>query len=187
VDHPAEQQRPSRRAVDVVHVHERQAVRVGVGQRVEQHRFHDAEDGGIRADAQRQRRQRDGGEARRSPEEPQRVTDVLEHGVDAGARSHLPNLVLQRFQAAQLEPGGSPRVLRVHAGADLLVHQQVERRTQLLVEVGVDAAPLREVAPETEQAGHRLQACSARAMATAIWFHCAASSPSCRRPAFVSV
>ena len=44
---------------------------------------------------------------------------------------------------------------RVHAGGDLLVDQQVERRLQLVVELALDAIALREVAPQAAQSRQR--------------------------------
>jgi hypothetical protein len=55
----------------------------------------------------------------------------------------------------------------------VLVDEQLERGAQLVVEVALDAVAMHEVAPETH-------ASRARVMASATWFHSAASSSSCR-------
>ncbi len=54
-----------------VRAHAHQAVRLGVGQGVEQDRLDHPEDGGVGADAQGQGHDRDRGEAGRPPELPQ--------------------------------------------------------------------------------------------------------------------
>ena len=59
-------------------------VRLGVGQGTQQHRVDDREDCRVRADAERERGDRNGGEARRTPECPERIAQVLSecvHGV----------------------------------------------------------------------------------------------------------
>ena len=52
-------------------------IRVGIRQRSPQHRVDNAEDGGVGADAERQRHQRDNREARLADEHPQAEPDVL--------------------------------------------------------------------------------------------------------------
>ena len=155
-------------------------------ERVEQHRFHDAEDGGVRANAERQRHDGDSRKPGRSPELAQRVANVLEQRVDDGADAHVANLVLQECLAPQLEPGvrDGPRPGDMPART-CLVDQQLECGTQLFVEIAIDAGR------RCTRLRHRLSerrdgqshASSARAMASAMWFHSVVSSPSCRRPA----
>ncbi len=53
------------------------AIGVGVAERLEQHRIHDAEDGSVGSDAQRQRGHGGDGEARVLPEHEERVFDVV--------------------------------------------------------------------------------------------------------------
>ena len=109
-------QRPAfLRAVEQASVHAHQAVRVGVGKRVEQHRFHHAEHGGVGADAKGQGDDGDCGEAGRAPEQPQRIADVLEEAIHSRTCAHVADLALQEFQAPQLQPGGATGIVWMHA------------------------------------------------------------------------
>jgi hypothetical protein len=60
---------------------EDEPVRLRIGQRAQQHAVDDREDGGVGADAQRQRQHRDGGEAGAARELPRPVPQVLPQGV----------------------------------------------------------------------------------------------------------
>jgi len=65
-------------ARDVVLPHHRQPVRIGIGERPEEQRVDDAEDGGVGADAERERGNGDEGESRRADQEARRVAEVLD-------------------------------------------------------------------------------------------------------------
>jgi hypothetical protein len=54
------------------------AVRIAEGQPLEQHRVDDGEDRRVRAEAERQREHRNGGEAGRADAHPNRVANVLQ-------------------------------------------------------------------------------------------------------------
>jgi hypothetical protein len=63
-------------------VHDVQPIRVRVRQGTQDDGVDDAEDGGIGADAERQRRDGDSGEARSAPEHPRSDARVLEPRVE---------------------------------------------------------------------------------------------------------
>ena len=76
-------------------------------------------------------------------------------------------------------------VFLTKARSNLLLDDQVEDRPNLLVQIALNAVSIDHVSPEIPEA--RSHASRARAIASAMRFHCAVSSPSCRRPALVSV
>jgi hypothetical protein len=57
---------------------------VGAGDRLQQQRVHEREDGGVGADAEREHEHGGGGEARRAQQGARGVTKVLQHGVSRG-------------------------------------------------------------------------------------------------------
>ena len=65
---------------------EHQPIGVGVRQRLEQGLVNEAEDGGVRANPERQRQDGDDGEDGLLPERPKRVADVLHGCLDGAAR-----------------------------------------------------------------------------------------------------
>ena len=69
--------------------HAHQARRVRVGQRTHQHAAHDAEDRGVRADAERERQHDDDGEAGLSAQRANRVLQVAARIVDPDKRPFI--------------------------------------------------------------------------------------------------
>jgi hypothetical protein len=83
-----------------VHVH--QMVRVGVRERVEQHRLQHTENGSVDADPQRQRHNGDSCESGRSAEEPQCVSDVLKEGVKTRTSVRISDLLFDQKDSPHL-------------------------------------------------------------------------------------
>ena len=81
---------------------------IRVRQRAEQHGVEDAEDRGVRADAERQRHERDGREAGRTPKQPRGVADVSRQIDDQVRR---PRRRRRRLVARRLQPSGAARTI----------------------------------------------------------------------------
>ena len=88
-----------------------QAVRVSEGERTEEQVIHDAEDGGVRADANRQRGECDCRKAWALPQHAERVPHVLDDSLEPHPAPHLAHLLFQERDVAQLLVR---RVLRVN-------------------------------------------------------------------------
>jgi hypothetical protein len=68
-----------------------QAVRMGIGQRSQNHRVHDAENGGVRPDAERQSEDGDEACGGRSDHQPQREPEIVpKSSYGKGHAVHIP-------------------------------------------------------------------------------------------------
>ena len=75
---------------DVLRPHDRDAIRLAVGQVAQDDRPQHAEDRGVGADPQRERQHRDRGEARRARQRAQAISKVLDERVHRGVVTNLP-------------------------------------------------------------------------------------------------
>jgi hypothetical protein len=57
-------------------------------------------------------------------------------------------VLLHRVEPAELDRRGAAGLIRPHARASLLVHQQVEGRVKLVVDLAIDAIAPGQVAPQ---------------------------------------
>jgi hypothetical protein len=145
------------------------AVGVGVGQRIEQHRLDDAEHRGVGADAQREGGNGEQREERRAPQGAQPVTQVLPEVVEPVAARRRALLGLEQRRAggahlvhvAEAGEGGGARRGRVHAAGHVLAHALLEVEGELVVHLGAgrgleraDAAAERPVAEGGEAHAH---------------------------------
>ncbi len=131
------------------------AIRIGDGERTEQQRVHDAEDGGVGADAQGKRRDGDGGEGGRAPQRAHGVAHVLRERLNQGPRPCVAHLRLDLLGAAELDARGPPGRPRFHAAGDVLVFEQVEVGPQFVVERLLDAGAPDEVSDEAASPGEQ--------------------------------
>ena len=195
-------------AVGSVLVQRHQIPRSRHRQRLEEHRVEQREDRGVGADAESQRRDRGQGKSGRPSQRSRAITHVLHQHIEKCACPHRAHVLLDRLDPAELQRRGATRFRLIQTVLHLLLHEQRVDGPDLVVEVAVDAVPVHDISPEAGDAGFQrhdslrcssqpdtqigsrillAQASSARAIAMAMRFHCAVSSPSCRRPARVSV
>jgi len=141
------------RDADVVRAHAREVVLhgdellgVGEGERVEQRRVDDAEDGGRGADAERDGQDGDGREARRLAQEPRGKADVQRQTVPPHPPTRFVEPLLGGHDVAEAPARGSGGVLVAHA----LGAQRVGFDLQVRVDLG------REVVRSSSAAEHGL-------------------------------
>ncbi len=171
-----------------------EALRLRVRQRPQQHGVDDGEDGGVGADAERQRDKRGGREPRGPPQHPEAVPDILRQRLEHREAALIAPRVGDLRLAAEIQSGGAARRRRVEAAGAVALFQHGEMEPQLLTELPL--AP-----PKTERAsGAREQLTQAhgmssrggappsrRAMIAAIRCQSSASRRSCFLPARVRV
>ena len=122
----------------------------GIRQRLEQNRVDDAEDGGARADAERQRQRRDDGEGCVLPQHAPRVTQVVRDGLDERHTACVAAVGADLFEAAEVDVR-APRGFLAAEPRPLVLHDlRVEVGAQLIVEVGIHLAAAHE-GSRTEQ------------------------------------
>ena len=149
-------------AIGIQHLQVMQAIGVAVRQRLEQHAVHDAENGAIGADAERERQQRRRGKRRRAAQHAEGVADVLpEFGkklcslhvsfpslVDGDALLSRAVVITESFERQPARP------LRAFALLDQLAHPHLDMKGQL----GLDVSGRFEAEepPEARPLRHRL-------------------------------
>ena len=113
-------------------------------QHAQQNGIEQAEDGGVGADAYRQREHRDGREHRRLPQHARAVTDiarqVVQHVEAANVAALFPNLL----HAAKSDAGRPARLGIAHSRRPVLARLHFEVQVQLFVEFGLGAAAAHE-------------------------------------------
>ena len=173
---------------------EHEPVGVAIRQRLEQHRAHDAEDRGVRADAERERDDHDGGEAGGRPETAPGVAEIEQERIEARSDAPLAHVFLDADDAAgtaERRDGGAPRGLGAHAPGQMAVDERLLGRADLLVQLPVERRLAEQRVPEARQSrqdAHGLHlphsASFARIwpMASAMRAQCFFSAVSCRWP-----
>ena len=115
--------------------------RLFVGQLPQQDSVDDGEDGGVAADAECEREHGDGRESRAVSQHAHRIADVFREGLDPGQAALdailFPGL---RYAAECAKRGGAGFVWR-EAALTMLSRRQLDVRSELVVEIGVVAAP----------------------------------------------
>ena len=167
------------------------AAGVGHGQR-SQVAVQQTEDGGVRADADRERDDRAGGEARLAHEGTDAVSDVLEQCLEPRQAAPIALVLLELREAAERELRLPCRDLGRHAAALVLGGEQRDMRANLDVEVSVVAVAeppaLDPREPGGEPAGHHrgpFGKSRTRPTRPATRSHRAVSAARCFRPAAV--
>ncbi len=107
-------------------------------------RVDEAEDGRVRADADRERQHRDDREARRFAERPQRVAHILRQRLERRERPHVAALLLQIRHVAEPAARGGAGIGRRRAVAAILrlAHRQVKR--ELVVQIALELPAVNE-------------------------------------------
>ncbi len=139
--------------------HEHQPLGIAEGQRLDEQRVGDAEDGGVGGHAQRQRGQRGGGEARRLAQPAPGIRDVAQRLVDQPSHTDLPDTFLHRLDAAHLRQHGAARVGAAAATGDAPFRQDLDVARQLGVEVVGGAAAASQRAPHAANPGQHVASC----------------------------
>src|SRR5215469_8964180 len=115
--------------------HQNELIGIWIGKRSQKHSVDDAEDGGVGADAQRERQNGDGGEARTLAEHAGGIAQVLRGLVQEAPAARLAALLLERLEVTEFD-SCAPRGLRaVHAGPDKIIGVERKMVTEFLVHV----------------------------------------------------
>ena len=112
-----------------------QAVAARIGQGPQQDGVYHAEDGGVGADAQRQREHGHRGESRVSAQLAKPVAQVLNQCLHHGPTPLLTVFFLYLFHPAELAQRRVPSVLRQHPPAHVLLSQHCEVRAHFVGKV----------------------------------------------------
>ena len=94
-----------------------------IGQRFQERRVDEAEDRCVCADAERDRRNRDGREPRAPPEKTQRVAHVLPPAFEDPQPARVAALLFSLLDRAHLTQGRVARVTGSHSGGDVIVRR----------------------------------------------------------------
>ncbi len=183
----------ARRAVHLVprraprHPHER--VRIVHRQGTQEHDVGEAEDGGVRANAERQRQHGERGERRRSAHHPRGVPKILQTLLDRDPSPGGLSVLASQFDVAEIDPGASPSLGRGFARQLPVVALRLEVEAQLFVEL-LPLPPTREQPTHFSEEGTHWASC-ATAFKTSIMArenlsHLVSSPTRCFRPAVVS-
>ncbi len=165
-----------------------------VRQRLQHHRPHHAEDRRRRADAQSQRHQCRGGEARRPTQHARAVAQITHRTVEHRRPDLVPRALPDPLHPAKLAQRLAPGLVWTHAGAPILRGLLIDVKTHLFVETALERAAPSERAdplpalccPSHGTAQRFTVASSTRLTARDTRRHCASSSVNCRRPSRVS-
>src|SRR5690242_11819660 len=112
-----------------------QTIGIGVGQRAQQHGIHDAENGGVCADAEGEREHGDGGEGGTAAELAEGVAHVLPVRLEEGLPGGGADTLLGRFETAALETHGATSVLRIPALLHVFLGGHIHEAAQFFVEL----------------------------------------------------
>ena len=119
-----------------------QPLRLVVRQRVQQNAMEDAEDGGVHANSQCQREQRNEGE-RGTPAEPAPgVARILEENQERGTHQSVADFFFDLLDSFELDAGGAARRGQGHAFGDEAIDRHGEARLDLFVQLGFHAAAM---------------------------------------------
>src|SRR5690606_3742618 len=112
----------------------------GIGKGLEQNAVDDREDRGVRADAERQQRENADGEPDVAPERAKRLARVAHEVIEQRDAPCVAALVLAPLDAAERAQRGATRLVRRHAGSDVLLRLPLDVVAQLFVELLLDLA-----------------------------------------------
>jgi hypothetical protein len=114
-----------------------QPARVGHRQRAQEHGVGEREDGGVGADAERERHHRDGGEQRIAAQAAHGVAQVASEVVEPRQAALVADRVEALRQGAAPHDGRAARIGRRRIAAARVLGRQLEMRAQFLGDVGV--------------------------------------------------
>ena len=158
------------------------------GQIAKEQRIDEAEDGGVGADGERQRGDRDRGEQWRADERARGVANIADEVFQPGQPALIAALLHRLRDAARLQPRLSQRLVVRQAAPLQLVGEHFHMEPELLFHVGVFRR-LAERAPEPPQPcanrGHHCGSLSRACMMATVRCHSRFSASSSFRPAVV--
>jgi hypothetical protein len=120
---------------EAVLVNADEAIGLGRGKRAQEQAVQNAEDGGVQANAKRDRQDQDGGEARGFPQHPQRKAKILRQSFDHGPAPHGAGVLANQGGAAERAEGGVAGVVRREPRGPLFLGFEIEVRAKLAVEI----------------------------------------------------
>ena len=124
------------------HFHAVDFVRLGIGQRPQQHRVDDAEDGRVRADAEREREHGDAGESRASAEHPRRMPRVVPELLQPRPSPRGGGVFRDQREAAKLASGRGASLIARQSSRGSLVGLLGQMELELVAKVGFLAPPI---------------------------------------------
>src|SRR6185436_14789006 len=107
------------------------------GQRLQPHGVDHLEDRRVRADPDREREDRDGGESRLPQEQARGVAQILAEPLEPRPAPHLARHFLDRRDVAELAPRGGARLGRVLAALDAIPRRHVEVGAQFVLKLAI--------------------------------------------------
>ena len=108
-----------------------QLLRIFHRQRPKAHRIQQLENRRVRADAERQRQDRDDGESGTEAKEARAILEIAPRAVEQGNRIHLIDVLADQGDVAEFAPCGVACVTRRHAARDVVVDFNREVRVEL--------------------------------------------------------
>ncbi len=172
-------------------VDEEELLRVRDSQGSQKYRVDQAEDGGVRADAESQREDGDDGEGRRAAQQPQCIAEVGAKLVEQAQAERLAAFLRPGADTAELGAGAAARLRRRHPGPHEILRVAVEMELELVADRSIEIRAVSAgVQPRTKarENPHSSSAAvlSTPSMMSAMRFQLRACSWSRRRPAAVS-
>src|SRR5215472_7313513 len=113
------------------------------GDRLQHYGIEEAEDGGVGADAERERENGYGGKAGRFAKHAKGETNILEHSIKQGEPSNLAVRFAQLRDSSQLNPGQALRFFLRGALADVLLGQDLDVRFEFQDKVPIQIIGLK--------------------------------------------
>ena len=113
-------------------------IAVAIWQRPQQDAVHDAEDGGVGADAERHRDDDHEREAAIAPEAAEAVANVLDGNLDEPRQPAVAHVVLDAGDRAEHAQGLAARLGGRHARLHVLLGQHVDVIAELLIELTLE-------------------------------------------------
>jgi hypothetical protein len=124
-----------------------------VGERAQEHTFHDRKNSGVRTDANSEREHDRKGKERVATELPAAVTEVVRCRVPKGDATRIAALLAHLFHAAEGHPGASSRVGAAKTGSHQFVGLMIEVKLQLLVKFALYTVPVKNGAHSIKKVG----------------------------------
>ena len=159
-------------------------------QRTKEHGVDEAEDGGIAADAERERQDHGHREPRRSPQQPQAEAEILPEHLHVRVPADRPDVFHEQRRAAELEAGSPLGRRRRHAALNVRGDGGVEVSAEFLIQLALVLMRTKQGAdlghePPQQRSGGPHDPASSLAMATVCFRQSSVSTLSRRLPASV--
>ena len=110
-------------------------------QRLQQNSVNQSKNRCVRADAKRQRQDRNAGESRRLPQRAQPVANILDKCLQQRQRVHLATPFFDLCHSSEPHARRSPCFVGRHAAPQVFLRQEIQMRLQLLRELFIRRAP----------------------------------------------